>query len=119
MGQKGCVVMLHQPLCANNTHNPTTKTIMVCALQRPTCPQHRAIDRHQAGMQTQQRKHMGVNPTTDKDTPWRGQIQREKREGGYISKEFCAKTDLCPLASPRFALVGVCLLRHPDKGKTG
>ena len=43
---------------------------------------------------------------------------KEGKRRGYISKGFCAKTDLCPLASPRVALVGVCLLRHPDKGNT-
>ena len=30
-----------------------------------------------------------------------------------MNKRFCANTDLCPLASPRVALVGVRLLRHP------
>ena len=33
------------------------------------------------------------------------QSKGRKREG-YISKGFCANTDLCPLASPRVALVG-------------
>ena len=41
-----------------------------------------------------------------------------KKKGVYISKGFCANADLCPLASPRVALVGVCLLRHPDNGNT-
>ena len=55
-------------------------------------------------------------------TIWRGHTRstispKEGKIRGYISKEFCAKTDLCPLASPRVALVGVCLLRHPDKGR--
>ena len=44
--------------------------------------------------------------------------KERKKKGGYISKGFCAKTDLCPLASPRVALVGVCLLRHPDNDNT-
>ena len=43
---------------------------------------------------------------------------KERKKKGYISKGFCAKTDLCPLASPRVALVGVRLLRHPDNGNT-
>ena len=56
-------------------------------------------------------------------TMWRGHTRsttspKKGKRRGYISKEFCAKTDLCPLASPRVALVGVCLLRHPDKGNT-
>ena len=37
---------------------------------------------------------------------------------GCMNKEFCANTDLRPLASPRVALVGVRLLRHPDNGDT-
>ena len=56
-------------------------------------------------------------------TMWRGHTRsttspKEGKRRGCISKEFCAKTDLCPLASPRVALVGVRLLRHPDKGNT-
>ena len=56
-------------------------------------------------------------------TIWRGHNRpttspKEGKEGGHISKEFCANADLCPLASPRVALVGVCLLRHPDNGNT-
>ena len=56
-------------------------------------------------------------------TMWRGHTRsttspKEGKRRGCISKGFCAKTDLCPLASPRVALVGVCLLRHPDKGNT-
>ena len=43
---------------------------------------------------------------------------KEGKRRGYISKELCANADLCPLASPRVALVGVCLLRHPDNGNT-
>ena len=35
-----------------------------------------------------------------------------------MNKGFCAKADLCPLASPRVALVGVRLLTHPDNGNT-
>ena len=98
-----------------HTHN---LAIALCALQRPTCPQSSAIDRHPTGMYQQQRKDNG-----DQSTIWGGHTMptRSPKEGkrrGYISKEFCAKTDLCPLASPRVALVGVCLLRHPDKGNT-
>ena len=56
-------------------------------------------------------------------TMWRGHTRsttspKKGERRGCISKEFCAKTDLCPLASPRVALVGVCLLRHPDNGNT-
>ena len=43
---------------------------------------------------------------------------KERKKKGCINKGFCAKTDLCPLASPRVALVGLRLLRHPDKGNT-
>ena len=61
---------------------------------------------------------LGTSPPYGEDTPDRRPVQREEEGGGYISKEFCANTDLCPLASPRVALVGVCLLRHPDNGNT-
>ena len=103
-------------LCTNNTR--TAKTIALCALQRPTCPQSSAIERHQTGMYPQQRKDNG-----DQSTIWRGHTRsttspKKGKRRGYISKKFCANADLCPLASPRVALVGVCLLRHPDKGNT-
>ena len=45
-------------------------------------------------------------------------LSEGREREGHISKEFWANTDLCPLASPRVALVGVRLLRHPDKGNT-
>ena len=44
---------------------------------------------------------------------------KERKRRGYISKEFCAKTDLCPLASPRVALVGVCPLGTPTMATRG
>ena len=50
---------------------------------------------------------MGTSPPYGEDTPGRRPIQRTEKGGGYISKGFCANTDLCPLASPRVALVGV------------
>ena len=61
---------------------------------------------------------MGTSPPYGEDTPDRRPIQRKEKGGGYISNMFCANTDLCPLASPRVALVGVRLLRHPDNGNT-
>ena len=85
-----------------HTHN---LAIALCALQRPTCPQSSAIDRHPTRM------YLGRTHHADEKS-------KGRKKEGYISKEFCAKTDLCPLASPRVALVGVCLLRHPDKGNT-
>ena len=109
-------VYTHTEGDAQTTHR--ARAIVLCALRRPTCPQCNAIVQHQAGMQPQQRKHNG-----DQSTIWRGHTRpttspKEGKRRGYISKEFCANTDLCPLASPRVALVGVCLLRHPDKGNT-
>ena len=38
----------HRQLWTNNTH--TAKAIALCALQRPTCPQSSAIERHPTGM---------------------------------------------------------------------
>ena len=118
-GKRGGWSCYTNPLCANDTHNPTTKAIVVCALQRPTCPQHRAIDRHQAGMQTQQRKHMGVNPTTDKDTPWRGQIQREKKEGGTSAKSSVLRLTCVPLPHLVLPLSGCACSGTPTKAKRG
>ena len=67
---------------------------------------------------TQQRKHIGGQPTV-----WRGHTRpttspKEGKRRGYISKGFCANADLCPLASPRVALVGVRLFRRTDNGNT-
>ena len=109
-------VYTHTEGDAQTTHR--ARAIVLCARRRPTCPQCNAIGQHQAGMQPQQRKHIGDQPTR-----WRGHTRpttnpKEGKRRGYSSKEFCANTDLCPLASPRVALVGVCLLRHPDKGNT-
>ena len=98
-------------------HTHTTKAVVLSALRRPTCPQNNAIERNQAGMQPQQRKHMGVSPPYDEDAPGRRQVHIKKKKG-YISKGFCAKTDLCPLASPRVVIVGVRVLRHTNKGNT-
>ena len=100
---------------AHTTHR--TKAIVLCVLRRPTCPRRNAIGRHQAGMHPQQRKHIGASPPSGEDTPGRRQVQGKKRRG-YINKGFCANTDLCPFASPRVALVGVRLLRHPNNGNT-
>ena len=102
--------------CTNNAQSQGHRA--VCALRRPTCPQSNDIEWNQTGMQPQQRKHIGTSPPCGEDTPDRRQVQRKEKEGGYISKEFCAGADLCPLASPRVALVGVRLLRHPDNGNT-
>ena len=45
--------------------------------------------------------------------------KERKRRGGYISKGFCANTDLCPLASPRVALVGVACSGTPTMATRG
>ena len=104
----------------SNTHTHTARVIVLCALLRPTCPKGNATERHQAGMQPQQRKHMGASPPCGEDTPNRRQVQMKEKEGrGGISKEFCVKTDLCPLASPRVALVGVACSGTPTKATRG
>ena len=64
----------------NNTH--TARVIVLCALRRPTCPQSNAIERNQAGMQPQQRKHMGTSPPYGEDTPDRRQVPRKGKTGG-------------------------------------
>ena len=71
----------------NNTH--TIKAIALCALQRPTCPQSGAIERHQAGMQPQQRKHIGTSPPYGEDTPGRRQVQRKEKEGVHQQRVLC------------------------------
>jgi hypothetical protein len=118
MNQRGVSPCCTTPLCTSNTRNPKTKAIVLCALRRPTCPQNRAIDRNQAGMQTQHRKHMGANPTADKDTTCRRQIQRTKKEGGTSANSSVLRLTCVPLPHLVLPLPGVCLLRHPDKGKT-
>ena len=100
---------------AQTTHR--ARAIVLCALRRHACPQSNAIGRRQAGIQPHQHKHIEASPPYGEDTPGRRQVQRKEKDG-YISKEFCANTDLYPFASPRVALVGVRLLRHPDNGNT-
>ena len=119
MNQRGVSSCCTNPLCTSNTHNPTTKAIVVCALRRPTCPQNRAIDRNQAGMQTQQRKHMGVNPTADKDTPCRRQIQRKKKEGGTSAKSSVLRLTCVPLPHLVLPLSGCACSATPTKAKRG
>ena len=69
---------------AQTTHR--AKAIVLCALRRPTCPQSNDIERDQAGMQPQQRKHIGANPPYGEDTPDRRQVQRKEKEGGTSAK---------------------------------
>ena len=57
-------------------------------------------------------------------TIWRGHTRpttspKEGKRRGYISKEFCANADLCPLASPRVALVGVACSGTPTMATRG
>ena len=101
---------------AHTTHTQPGSSCCV-PFGNPHVQEGNAIERNQAGMQPQQRKHIGTSPPYGEDTPDRRQVKRKETKG-YISKGFCANTDLCPLASPRVALVGVCLLRRPDNGNT-
>ena len=57
-------------------------------------------------------------------TMWRGHTRsttnpKEGKRRGCISKGSCAKTDLCPLASPRVALVGVACSGTPTMATRG
>ena len=99
---------------AQTTHR--ARAIVLSVLRRPTCPHSNTIGQNQAGMHPQQRKHIGANPPSGEDTP--GRTNPKKEHPGYMDEGLCAQTDLCPLASPRVALVGVRLLRHPDNGNT-
>jgi len=102
-------------LCTNNTHSQG---------HRAVCPSatHMSIKKTRS---TKPNRNAATAAQThwSQSTIWRGHTRsttspKKGKRRGYISKEFCANTDLCPLASPRVALVGVCLLRHPDKGNT-
>ena len=71
----------------------------------------------------QERSHNNAN-TLDQPTIWRGHTRpttspKEGKRRGYINKEFCANADLCPLASPRVALVGVACSGTPTKATRG
>ena len=101
---------------AQTTHR--AKAIVLCALRRPTCPQSKTIGRHQAGCSHSSANTLGPVHHVARTHQTDDKSKRRKKKGGYISKEFCANADLCPLASPRVALVGVCLLKHPDNGDT-
>ena len=102
-------------LCTNNTHSQGHRAVRPSATHMSI----RKRDRTKPGRNaaTAAQTHWGQS------TIWRGHTRpttspKEGNRRGYISKEFCANADLCPLASPRVALVGVCLLRHPDNGNT-
>jgi len=69
----------------------------LCALRRPTCPQSNDIERSQAGMQPQQRKHIGASPPYGEDTPDRRQVQRKEKEGGTSAKSSVLMLTCVPL----------------------
>ena len=98
-----------------HTHNQSNRAVCPSATHMSTTWRDRtAPDR---GATTAAQTHW------DQSTIWRGHTRpttspKGGKRSGCINKEFCANTDLCPLASPRVALVGVCLLRHPDNGNT-
>ena len=101
--------------CTNNTQNQGHRAVCPSATHLSTKKRHRATPGRDASTAAQ--THWCQS------TIWRGHTRsttspKKGKRRGCISKEFCAKTDLCPLASPRVALVGVRLLRHPDKGNT-
>ena len=103
----------------NNTHTHTQSQG-----HRAVCPSSTHMSIRKCDRTTPSRNAATAAQTHwCQSTMWRGHTRsttspkKGKRKGG-ISKEFYAKTNLCPLASPRVALVGVCLLRHPDNGNT-
>ena len=102
--------------CANNTQSQCHRA--VCALRRPTCPQSNTIGRNQAGCNHSSANTLGpihhLARTHQTDDKSKGRKRR-----GYISKGFCANADLCPLASPRVALVGVACSGTPTKAPRG
>ena len=90
----------------------------VCALRRPTCPQSNDIERtklecsHSSANTLGPVHHMARKHQTDD----KSKVRKKK---GYISKRFCANANLCPLASPRVALVGVACSGTPTMATRG
>ena len=101
-------------LCANNTNSQGHRAVCPLATHMFTKYNHRTKPGRNAATAAQ--THWSQS------TIWRGHTRPttspKKEKKGCISKEFCAKTDVRPLASPRVALVGVRLLKHPDNGNT-
>ena len=102
-------------LCTNNTHSQGHRAVCPSAAQVSIRKRDRTKPSRNAATAAQ--THWC------KSTNWRGHTRsttspKKGKRRGSMNKGFCANTDLCPLAPPRVALVGVRLLRHPDNGNT-
>jgi len=89
--------------CTNNTQSHGHRAVCPSATIMSTKYRDRTTTGRNAT--TAAPTHWGTPPFGD-DTPGRRRPQR-KGKGRCMNKGFCAKTDLCPLASPRVALVGL------------
>ena len=94
----------HRQLWTNNTHTQPKQSRCVPFSDPHVHKVARSNDTRQECTHSSA-KTMGTSPPSGEDTPDDDQSKGRKRRG-YISKEFCANTDLCPLASPRVAHVG-------------
>ena len=104
---------------AQTTHTHThSQGHRAVALLRPTCPQSNAIERNQAGMQPQQRKHMGASPPYGEDTPDRRQVQRKKKKG-TSAKGSVLRLTCVPLPHFVLPLSGCACLGTPTMATRG
>ena len=89
--------------CTNNTQSHGHRAVCPSATIMSTKYRDRTTTGRNAT--TAARTHWGAPPFGD-DTPGRRRLQR-KGKRRCMNKGVCANTDLCPLASPRVALVGL------------
>ena len=107
------------PPAMDKQHTHTAKTIALCALQRPTCPQSSAIERHQTGMYPQQRKDNG-----DQSTIWRGHTRpttspKDGKGGGTSAKGSVLILTCVPLPHLVLPLSGCAISGTPTKATRG
>ena len=101
-----------------HTHTQSQGHRAVC-LRRPTCPQSNDIERNQAEMQPQQRKHIGASPPYGEDTPDRRQVQRKEKEGGTSAKSSVLMLTCVPLPHLVLPLSGCACSGTPTMATRG
>jgi len=102
---------------AQTTHR--SNAIVLCAFRRPACPQCNAIGQHQAGMQPQQRKHIGTRPPYGEDTPGRRQVQRKGERWGTSTKGSVLIMTCVPLPHLVLPLSGCACSSTPTMATRG
>ena len=78
-----------------------------------------ARSENQAGMQPQQRKHIGANPPCGEDTPGRRQVQIKEKEGGTSAKGSVLRLTCVPLPHLVVPLSGCACSVTPTKATRG